>query len=123
MLLYIFLIFFFVDDDEDGFSLFTCMWPDDTIDLNRALHVLDDVEDECHVDESSLFSCMNVEGGLDMAKFLQLVEHASLLEMSILKEAGLLDKSNKPTGESIVTPLRPYNKSAINYDRSALVSF
>jgi hypothetical protein len=100
--LYIVLMFSLTDDDEDGFSLFSCMKSDGTSDLQRALRVLDDVEDECHVDECSLFSCFNAEGGLDVA------EHATLLEMSILKEAGLLDDSNKPTGAAIETPLRPY---------------
>ncbi len=44
---------------------------DGSIDLERALHLLYDVDDEYHVDESSMFSCVNREGGLDVVKFLQ----------------------------------------------------
>jgi len=98
----------FSEDNEDGFSLLDCVRPDGSIDLQRALNFLTDVEDECHVDESSVFSCMNAEGGLDLAKFLQVADTASLLELSILKEAGLLDDANTPTGATIETPLRPY---------------
>jgi hypothetical protein len=98
----------FSEDNEDGFSLVDCVRQDGSIDLQRALNFLADVEDECHVDESSVFSCMNAEGGLDLAKFLQVADTASLLELSILKEAGLLDDANTPTGATIETPLRPY---------------
>ncbi len=82
------------DDNDDGFSLLSCMKPDGTIDLQWALDLLSDVEDEHHIDESSLFSCLNEEGGLDVAKFLQMSDESSLLELTMLKEAGLTDNSN-----------------------------
>ncbi len=53
---YIVVMFSFADDDEDGFSLLSSMRQDGSIDLERALHLLDDVYDEYHVDELSLLS-------------------------------------------------------------------
>jgi hypothetical protein len=56
--LYIVLMFSLADDDEDEFSLFSCMKSDGNSDLQRALRALDYVEDECHVDECSLFPAL-----------------------------------------------------------------
>ena len=102
-------MFSFANDDEDGFSLLSTMRQDGSIDLERALHLLDDADDEYHVDELSLLSCINAEGGLDVAKFLQQGERASLLELTMLKEAGLIDNARNPTdGATLATPLQPY---------------
>jgi hypothetical protein len=99
-------MFSFADDDEDGFSFLKHMRLYGSIDLDRALHLLYDVNDEYHVNELSLFSYMTEEGGLDIAKFLQLGECASLLELTMLKEAGLIDNASNPTDDAtIATPL------------------
>jgi hypothetical protein len=86
---------------DDGFSLLHCIRPDGSIDIERALGYQYDVEDECHIDEASLFSCLNAEGGLDAAKFVQMQEDRSLLELSVLMEAGLIDNSGTPTGATV----------------------
>ena len=48
------------DKNDDGFSLLSRMQPDGTINVQQALHLLSDVEDKYRIDESSLFSCLNV---------------------------------------------------------------
>jgi len=62
---------------DDGFSLLHCIRPAGSINIRRVLECLYDVEDECHIDEASLLSCLNAKGGLDTAKFLQLQEDSS----------------------------------------------
>jgi hypothetical protein len=86
---------------DDRFSLLHCIRQDGTIDIERALGCLYDVEDECHIDEASLFSCLNAKGGLNAAKFVQIQEDRSLLELSALMEAGLIDNSGTPTGGTV----------------------
>ena len=81
---------------DDGFSLLNCVKPDGSLDIERALECLNDVEDEHRIDDVSLFSCVNAEGGLDVAKFVQMQEDSSLLELSIFMEAGLIDNSGTP---------------------------
>ena len=87
---------------DDGFSLLNCVKPDGSLDVKRALECLNDVEDEHRIDDVSLFSCVNAEGGLDVAKFVQMQEDSSLLELSIFMEAGLIDNSGTPTGATII---------------------
>jgi hypothetical protein len=63
---------------DDGFSLLHCVTPGGSLDIERELGCLYDVEDECHIDEASLFSCLNAKGGLGIANFVQMQEDSSL---------------------------------------------
>jgi hypothetical protein len=86
---------------DDGFSLLHCIRLDGSLDIKRAIGCLYDVGDECHIDKASSFSCLNAEGGLDEANFVKMQEDSSLLELSILMEARLIDSSGTPTGATI----------------------
>ncbi len=106
---------------DDSFSLLHCIRRDDTIDIERALGCLYDVEDECHIDEASVFSCLNAEGGLDAAKFVQIQEDRSLLELSALMKAGLIDNSGTPTDGTVTEdrlrrPFMPRTKRSSLYE-------
>jgi hypothetical protein len=59
---------------DEGFSLLNCIRLDGSLDIERALECLYNVKDEHRIDDITLFSCLNAEGGLDMAKFVQMQE-------------------------------------------------
>jgi hypothetical protein len=68
----------------------------------------DDVE-EHQVDESSLLDCIDAEGGLKIKNFMLRQQEVSLLELSILNEAGLIDNSNSPCGSRVtIAVIRPF---------------
>lgn len=79
---------------DEGFSLLNYIRLDGSLDIERALECLYNVKDEHRVDDITLFSCLNAEGGLDMAKFVQMQEDSSLSELSIL--------TGTPNGATII---------------------
>jgi hypothetical protein len=66
---------------------------------------LDEDSDEfCIGDEPSILESIKPDGGLDIGCFLHHQEVLSLLELSILKQTGLIDNSGSPTGSLTTYP-------------------
>jgi hypothetical protein len=66
---------------------------------------LDEDSDEvCIGDEPSILESIKPDGGLDIGRFLHHQEVISLLELSILKQTGLIDNSGSPTGSLTTYP-------------------
>lgn len=93
---------------DDYKSLLTCIRSDGTLDIAQALATLDDDGDEGQVEEPSLFPCITPEGRLDIANFLRQQDQISLLELSSLKEAGLIDNGSAPTHSNTDVRVRPF---------------
>jgi hypothetical protein len=93
---------------DDYKSLLTCIRSDGTLDIAQALETLDDDGDEGLVEEPSLFPCITPEGRLDTGNFLRQQDKISLLELSSLKEAGLIDNGSAPTHSSTDVRVRPF---------------
>jgi len=55
---------------------------------------------ESTIDDISLLACMKPDGGLDIMKF-QFKEKATMFELSLLNEAGLIDNDTSPTRKVI----------------------
>jgi hypothetical protein len=81
-------------------SLLGCIRSDGSLDIMEAFQRLnDDDGGEVNVgEEPSIMDCIMPEGGLDVGKFLRQQNLLSLFEMSILKEAGVIDNGCSPTG-------------------------
>ena len=104
---------------DDYKSLLTCIRSDGTLDIAQALATLDDDGDEGQVEEPSLFPCITPEGRLDIANFLRQQDQISLLELSSLKEAGLIDNGCSPTQsntEMIARPFVQQNSRSVLYE-------
>jgi hypothetical protein len=60
---------------------------------------LDEDSDEVNIGEApSILECIKPDGGLDIGRFLHRQEVISLLELSMLKQTGLIGNSGSPTG-------------------------
>jgi hypothetical protein len=75
-------------------SLLSFLKPDGSIDLVSALKWLDGDEELLLADEFSILDCIGCDGAFDLFKFSRWQEEASLLELSLLYSAELIDNSN-----------------------------
>jgi hypothetical protein len=83
---------------SDEQSLLRCFRSDGTLDIAIALEQLDE---DSQLDEPSLLGCIRSDGGLYVGKFRQFQDAASLFELTLLKEAGLIENDNTPTGATV----------------------
>jgi hypothetical protein len=96
-------------DSEYNISLLSCIQSDGSIDVAHVLQYLNDDVEEHQVDESSLLDCIDAEGGLNIKNFMLRQQEASLLELSILNKAGLIDNSNSPCGSrATIAAIKPF---------------
>ncbi len=63
---------------------------------------MEQLDEDSQLNESSLLGCIRSDGGLDIGKFRQLQDLASLFELMLLKEAGLIENDNTPTGATMM---------------------
>jgi hypothetical protein len=82
-------------------SLLSCIQSEGSIDVSQALQSVNDDCEECPVDEPSLLECITQEGWLDVTLFLQWQEKLSLLELTIIKESGLIDNGGFPASSEV----------------------
>jgi hypothetical protein len=89
----------------DNRSILWCFQSDGTLDIAIALEQLNDDsdnDDDSQLDEPSILQCIKSDGGLDVSKFRQFQDAALLFELTLLKEAGLMENDNSPTGGTMV---------------------
>ena len=96
------------DGSDDHKSILNCVRSDGSLDFVQALASLAEDDDVCHIDEPSIFTCISSEGGLDIHNFLKQQHKISLLELSILKEAGLIDNGSILTNSNAAARVRPF---------------
>ena len=83
---------------SDERSLLRCFRSDGTLDIAVAFEQLDE---DSQLDEPSLLGCIRPDGSLDVGKFRQFQDAASLFELTLLKESGLIENDNSPTGATM----------------------
>jgi hypothetical protein len=79
---------------EEYSSLLSFLNPDGSIDLVGALKRQDEDEELLPDDDFSILDCIGHDGAFDLLKFFRRQEEASLLELSLLYSADLVDNSN-----------------------------
>jgi hypothetical protein len=98
-----------VRDDNDT-SLLSFLKPDGTV---AALKRLDEDEELLPDYDFSILDCVERDGTFNLFKFVGRKEEPSLLEMSLLNEAGLINNNNTPTMEDNERQIVSRNKQCM----------
>jgi hypothetical protein len=89
-------------NSADDRLLLSLLNPDGTLDLASALKRLDKDEEELINDDFSILDCTQHDGSFNLLKFFGRKEEPSLLEMSLLHEADIVDNSNTPHPNKVI---------------------
>jgi hypothetical protein len=103
-----------IGEDNDA-SLLSFLRPDSTIDIVGTLKRLDKDEELLPDDDYSILDCIERDGTFNLFKLIGRREQPSLLEMSLLNEAGMIDNTNTPTIEGSERPITSRNKRCMLY--------